>query len=451
MTDRLLLPPQVVGLDGRPIVGAQIQTYVSGTTTPKAVYADAALTIPHANPVLADAAGRFPAMFLAGGDYRVILLNPDGSTIATYDPVAGSSSASEATAAGAMRNRFLNPAMQISQERGTASLACTTGSAYVIDGWEATLSTTPGGTLTVAQVASVSPGGSPNRLRATVTVADATLAAGDFYTIRQNIEGVKIADARFGTASARQLLLRLGVQSSVAGTFSVSVRNSANNRSWLGTITVAPAEVGVAVTKQLTIPGDTAGTWLKDTGIGMRVTVCLASGTTFQGVPGWQTGSFIATSAQTNFMANTSATFDLFDVGLYVDQNASGVFPTWELPDFAAELLAAQRYWESSYDYGVVPGTATFAGAASGPTQNGVNVALISVDYRVKKRPGTITVTAYNPQTGTVGQMRDSAGTASAVSIGSDGEGGFIATNNNGTALAANSIAFMHWTANARL
>jgi hypothetical protein len=451
MTDRLLLPPQVVGLDGRPIVGAQIQTYVSGTTTPKAVYSDAALTIPHANPVVADAAGRFPAMFLAGGNYRVILLNPDGSTIATYDPVAGSSSADETTAAGVMRNRFLNPAMLISQERGAASLACTTGSAYVIDGWEANLSTTPGGTLTVAQIQSLSPGGSPHRLRATVTVDDATLAAGDFYAIRQNIEGYRIADARFGTASARQLLLRLGVQSSVAGTFSVSARNSAENRTWLGTFTVAPSDVNKAVVKQLTIPGDTAGTWLRNTNIGLRITICLGSGTNFHGSAGWQAGNFIATSAQTNFMANGSATFDLFDVGLYVDQNAAGVFPTWELPDFTTELFAAQRYWEASYDYGVAPGTATFAGAASGPTQTGVNVALIAVDYRVKKRPGTITVTAYNPHDGTVGQMRDSAGTASAVSIAADGHGGFIATNDGGTTLAANSIAFMHWTASSRL
>jgi hypothetical protein len=90
MTKRLLLPrSQVVGLDGRPLAGAKLYTYATGTATPKPVWTDAALTVAHLNPVVADAAGRFPAMFLAVGDYRTILTDAADVTISTDDPVEG--------------------------------------------------------------------------------------------------------------------------------------------------------------------------------------------------------------------------------------------------------------------------------------------------------------------------------------------------------------------------
>lgn len=98
MTKRLLLPrSQAVGLDGRPLAGAKLYTFVTGTSTPKAVFTDAGLSVPHANPVIADAAGRFPAMFLGLGDYRTVLTDAADATIATDDPVEGASLLSTVT------------------------------------------------------------------------------------------------------------------------------------------------------------------------------------------------------------------------------------------------------------------------------------------------------------------------------------------------------------------
>lgn len=90
MATRLLLPrSQTVGADGRPLVGAKLYTWESGTSTPKPVYSDAGLTIPHDNPVEADNAGRFPAMFMAVGDYKTELRDANDAVIATDDPVDG--------------------------------------------------------------------------------------------------------------------------------------------------------------------------------------------------------------------------------------------------------------------------------------------------------------------------------------------------------------------------
>lgn len=242
-----------------------------------------------------------------------------------------------------LRNSIVNPAMQISQERGTAFVDCTTGSTYVIDQWIASLSTTPGGTLRVQQVASPTPAGSPFRLRATVQVADSSIAAGDRYVIEQPIEGQMIADARFGSASARQLLVPFGVRSSVAGTFGVSL--NAGSRSWVGTISVGAGEVNTDLLRTLVIPGDTTGTWLTDTGAAFFVRLTLAAGTTWHGTAGWQNANVLTTAAQTNFMGTGGATFELFDVGLYVDTLGAGVFPPFEVPAFDEELRRCQRYY----------------------------------------------------------------------------------------------------------
>lgn len=353
MAKRLLLPrSQAVGLDGRPLAGAKLLTYITGTSTPKPVFTDAALTVAHANPVVADSAGRFPAMFIGAGDYRTVLTDAADVVIATDDPVEGDAAVAAAdianAALAASRNRIVNPLMRVSQERGAALVDVTTGTAtYAIDQWQVALSSTPGGTLRAQQIASVTPAGSLNRLRLTAQVADASIAAGDLYAIQHPIEGLQVADARFGTASARQLLVRFGLRSSIAGTFCVSVRNNAANRSYVTLVTVAAGEVNTDLLRTLTIPGDTAGTWLTDTGLGFLFTICLASGSTFQGTAGaWQGSNIIATAGQTNFMGTASATFELFDVGLYVDPLGLGVFPPFAIPDIADDVRGCRRFYE---------------------------------------------------------------------------------------------------------
>lgn len=46
------------------ISGAKVRFYLTGTSTPTDTYQDSGLTTPHTNPVVADAAGRLPAIYL---------------------------------------------------------------------------------------------------------------------------------------------------------------------------------------------------------------------------------------------------------------------------------------------------------------------------------------------------------------------------------------------------
>ncbi|MBX4215699.1 hypothetical protein KW797_02005 [Candidatus Parcubacteria bacterium] len=68
---------------GFALSGGKLYFYEPGaTTTPKAVYQDSALGVQHANPVVADAAGRFAPIYMSG-QYAVVLKDSAGSTIKT--------------------------------------------------------------------------------------------------------------------------------------------------------------------------------------------------------------------------------------------------------------------------------------------------------------------------------------------------------------------------------
>lgn len=236
------------------------------------------------------------------------------------------------------RNRIVNHDMRVSQENGTTS--GTTNGRYPVDQW-AQYFVTSAGTLTVAQVASVTPAGSPNRLRATVTVADASLAAGEFWTLTQNLEGSNVADFMYGSASAQDCVLRFGFKGP-AGTYAVHLGNSAANRSYVALFTIGAGEANTDTVQTLSIPGDTTGTWLTADGvIGITLDIVLACGSTFQGSTGWQAGNILGTSGVSNGMGTGSSVFELFDVGLRLDPDATGVYGQYQVgekhPDYRAE------------------------------------------------------------------------------------------------------------------
>lgn len=79
----------VIDDNGDAIAGAKVYTYRSGTSTPLPSYQDEVFSIPNTNPVIADAAGRFPDMFFEAFKYKVILTDADDVTLETIDPIDG--------------------------------------------------------------------------------------------------------------------------------------------------------------------------------------------------------------------------------------------------------------------------------------------------------------------------------------------------------------------------
>ncbi len=84
---------------GAPLVGGKVYTYDAGTNSPRPTYADAAGTVPNANPVVLDARGE--ATIFWSGAYKVVLKDAADVTIWTVDNVSGLSALDLAGAAGA--------------------------------------------------------------------------------------------------------------------------------------------------------------------------------------------------------------------------------------------------------------------------------------------------------------------------------------------------------------
>jgi len=246
------------------------------------------------------------------------------------------------------RNRIVNGAMQIGQEFGGTLIGDIQASAnpYGCDQWRAVLAATTA-VASVQLVSSTTPNKSRNRLRFSVTTTKAVLAAGDLFYATQPIEGIRISDCGFGAAGARQLVLRFGFKGP-AGSYSASINNGDFSRAYTALFTISAGQANTDTEQIIVIPGDIAGTWpnLNANARGFIVNICFAAGTSGITAPGvWTAGGQTAATGQTNGLATAGNVFELFDVGLYLDPNATGTPPPWQMPDEAQELAACQRYY----------------------------------------------------------------------------------------------------------
>ena len=241
------------------------------------------------------------------------------------------------------KNYVINGAMMVSQENGSS--AGTMNDYYPVDLFR--YLDDHDGAISVAQVASVTPAGSPNRLRITVTTADTSIGATQVATIWHSIEGYRVADLMFGSVDARGLVLRFGVKAP-AGTYCVSFRNGSHDRVYVAEFTIAGGEANTDVVKEIAIPGCDNGAWDIANGVGLRLSWVLAIGSTYQGSAGtWLTSNTPGTSSVSNFLDTIGNVFELFDVGLY----EGTVAPDFVVPDLYQELHHCKRYFETNiYD-----------------------------------------------------------------------------------------------------
>jgi len=77
--------------NGAPYAAAKATFYLTGTTTPQNTYSDAGLSSANTNPVVADANGRFPDIYLSAARYKVVLTTSADVAIDTLDPVDATS------------------------------------------------------------------------------------------------------------------------------------------------------------------------------------------------------------------------------------------------------------------------------------------------------------------------------------------------------------------------
>ena len=332
-------------------------------------------------------------------------------------------------------------------QRQTTFTGPTTGS-YTADRWKYNFSGSGvNDILKTADSPTASAAGiySTSCLHADVTTADASIAAGDNYTIQYIVEGYDISPAGFGQSGTRNITLSFWHKHTITGTYCVGFNNSSVDRSYVAEYTQSVADTWELAT--ITLAVDTTGTWLYTNGGGLLLWFTIAAGSTFQTTAGsWQAGLFYATSNQVNGMSSTSNNFKLALVKL----EFGAVATPYPIELEADVLKRCQRYYEKTYSQGV------YAGAAAGYTGAVTAYPTINDDVQcghrfavVKRTAPTMSIYSTGGTVSKVANYQTAADAGTNVAIQNIGTAGYANINSTGTSLAAGTAYVWHWVANA--
>jgi hypothetical protein len=234
------------------------------------------------------------------------------------------------------RNRIINGDMRIDQRNGGASVTPAAPNQYTVDRWKADISVS---SKYSAQQSSTAPTGFVNSLLIT-SLSAYTVGSAERFCMTQNIEGLNVPDLAWGTANAKTITLSFWVRSSLTGTFGGVISNSAQNRSYPFTYTISSANTFEQ--KTITITGDTSGTWLTTSGIGLRVIWGLGVGSTLSTTAGaWAAGEYYSATGATSVVGTNGATWYITGVQLEVGSVAT----PFERRPYGTELSLCQRYF----------------------------------------------------------------------------------------------------------
>jgi hypothetical protein len=282
------------------------------------------------------------------------------------------------------RNLIINGAMQVAQ-RGT-SFSSISSATYPVDRFFVQDVNSAAGEATVSR-SNAAPDNFKNSLKIDVTTADTSLVAADQYKIEYRAEGQDISRLNWGSSAARTVALSFWIRSNKTGNTQVAVVNSANDRSYVATFSISAADTWER--KELTIDGDTSGTWLTTNGIGLRLRWG-SYGSAYQtsSVDQW-VGSQVMSrdDSPINFFDSTDNELYITGVQLEVGDTAT----PFEHRSYSDELRRCQRYFFASggfYSYSerkfyTLPTTmrANPSVSASGTTTNRARPDFIQFNY----------------------------------------------------------------------
>jgi len=264
--------------------------------------------------------------------------------------------------------------MVIDQRNAGASVTAT-GFNYTVDRWFADVSVTSKFTVQQNAGSVTPPAGFTNYLGVTST-ATTSLAAGDYYTIGQIIEGFNAADLDYGKSTAKTITVSFWVRSSLTGTFGGVLRNGNGTLGYPFTYTISVSNTWEQ--KSITVAGPTTGTWLTTNGNGLGLQFGLGVGTTYSTTAGsWQAGNFLGATGAVSVVGTNGATFYITGVQLEKGSTAT----SFDYRPYGTELALCQRYFIS---YG---GTANYERMGGGSTST-TTVAYPAIAFPVEMRTG---------------------------------------------------------------
>ena len=294
-----------------------------------------------------------------------------GGDTANLEDISG------AYSAGALgsRNKVINGAMRIDQRNAGASVTPTADVTYTLDRWNIR-NFGNSGRFSVQSTTSSAPLGFTHSAFLTVTTADATNNGA--YSLCQRIEGFISSDLGLGSTTAKSITISFWVRSSVTGTYCVSLRNKTATESYVAEYSISVADTWEY--KTVSLPTVASGTWEVTNDQGILLDFVLGSNTGRETTAGaWQSGNFISTANQTEWIANAGATFYITGVQLEAGDTAT----PFEHRSYGQELALCQRYYNSTHAHYLTYYT------------SGSSIA--NVDFQTTMRAGpTITIGVNN-------------------------------------------------------
>ena len=325
------------------------------------------------------------------------------------------------------RNLIINGGMQVWQ-RATAATTVVTNTYQTVDRFFF-YEDSDGSYTTEQSTGHRGDTGHDIALKCVCTGTDTSLAATQFASVSHRIEAQNLQHLRYGTSNAKTLTCSFWVRSNKTGIYSFSlVKNDATAHYFVSEYTINTADTWEH--KTISIPVLTGSSINNDTGVGFSIEWSLAYGSQFRTstLDQWMTAADFASTNQVNWLDSTSNNWYLTGVQLEVGDTATD----FEHRTFGDELARCERYFYKTYEYATKPGTASSMASSLGryidAAQNYASLGLPSVNMRA-----TPTTTLYNPNSGTVGQIRSDSTDHAAVghsSIGQKG-GAFVYVSNS--------------------
>ena len=238
-----------------------------------------------------------------------------------------------------LRNRLVNGSMLINQRGNSSfSIPSATGT-YICDNWIAG-AVLGGGAITISNDSSVPTGtGFTNSINCSTT-STRTLGTSEYAVIQTGIEGYRMNDFNFGSASAKTIAISFWVYGSTAATYGGSIMNSGTSRSYPFSYTLNSTFAWEQ--KTIVIPGDITGTWNNAANLGMRINFLLAGGSNMLGTANtWATNNFYGATGNAGIMGAISRQLAFAGVQVEIGPSAS----SFDFKGYAQDLADCQRYY----------------------------------------------------------------------------------------------------------
>lgn len=236
-------------------------------------------------------------------------------------------------------NKIINGDMAIDQRNSGASVTPTVNGSYTLDRWCSVFSAASKFSVqqNAGSVAVLS--GMPKDYAGITSLSSYSLSSTDYFFFAQYIEGLNCSNLNFGSSIASDITLSFWVRSSLTGTFGGVLQNSAQNRSYCFSYSIAAANTWTKIS--IAISGDQSGTWLTTNGIGLRVFFALGIGSTYKGTPaGWSATPIFAPTGAVDVVATNGATWYVTGVKVELGTVATPFVPD----DYQVSLAKCLRY-----------------------------------------------------------------------------------------------------------